>query len=35
MGFLAAWEPRLFEMRRQSEFKSLVRWAMDVDSIAI
>jgi primosomal protein N' (replication factor Y) len=35
MGFLAAWEPLLFEMRQQAEFKSLVRWAMDVDSIAI
>ncbi|MDO8717658.1 MAG: primosomal protein N' [Polaromonas sp.] len=34
-GFLAAWQPVLFEMRRQAEFKSLVRWAIDVDPIAI
>jgi len=34
-GFLAAWQPVLMEMRRQAEFKSLVRWAIDVDPIAI
>ncbi len=33
--FLAAWQPVLFETRRQPEFKSLVRWAIDVDPIAI
>ena len=34
-GFLAAWQPVLFETRRQPEFKSLVRWAIDVDPLAI
>ena len=34
-GFLAAWQPVLFETRRQAEYKSLVRWAIDVDPIAI
>ena len=34
-GFLAAWQPVLFETRRQAEFKSLVRWAIDVDPLAI
>ena len=29
--FLAAWQPVLFETRKQSEFKSLIRWAIDVD----
>ncbi len=33
--FLSAWQPVLFETRRQSEFKSLARWAIDVDPIAI
>jgi primosomal protein N' (replication factor Y) len=33
--FLAAWQPLLFETRRQAEFKTLVRWAMDVDPLAI
>ncbi|WP_293641018.1 primosomal protein N' [Polaromonas sp.] len=33
--FLAAWQPVLFETRRQGEFKSLIRWAIDVDPIAI
>jgi len=33
--FLAAWQPVLFETRRQAEFKSLVRWAIDVDPLAI
>ena len=34
-GFLAAWQPLMFETRRQAEFKSLVRWAIDVDPLAI
>ena len=33
--FLAAWQPVLFETRKQSEFKSLIRWAIDVDPLAI
>ena len=33
--FLTAWQPLLFETRRRAEFKSLVRWAMDVDPTAI
>lgn len=33
--FLAAWQPVLFETRRQGEFKSLIRWAVDVDPLAI
>jgi primosomal protein N' (replication factor Y) len=33
--FLAAWQPVLSETRRHSEFKSLIRWAIDVDPIAI
>lgn len=33
--FLAAWQPLLFQTRRQAEFKSLVRWAIDVDPLAI
>jgi len=33
--FLAAWQPVLFEARKQSEFKSLIRWAIDVDPLAI
>jgi primosomal protein N' (replication factor Y) (superfamily II helicase) len=33
--FLAAWQPLLIATRRQAEFKSLVRWAIDVDPIAI
>ena len=33
--FLAAWQPVLFETRRQGEFKSLIRWAIDVDPLAI
>jgi primosomal protein N' (replication factor Y) (superfamily II helicase) len=33
--FLAAWQPVLFETRKQTEFKSLVRWAIDVDPLAI
>ncbi len=34
-GFLAARQPLLFEIRRQVEFKSLVRWAIDVDPMTI
>ena len=33
--FLTAWQPVLFETRKQSDFKSLVRWAIDVDPLAI
>jgi primosomal protein N' (replication factor Y) len=33
--FLAAWQPVLFETRKQAQFKSLVRWAVDVDPLAI
>lgn len=33
--FLAAWQPLLHETRRQADFKSLVRWAIDVDPLAI
>ncbi len=33
--FLASWQGVLFETRRQAEFKSLVRWAIDVDPLAI
>ncbi|MES2511674.1 MAG: primosomal protein N' [Pseudomonadota bacterium] len=33
--FLMAWQPVLFETRREAAFKSLVRWAVDVDPIAI
>ena len=33
--FLTAWQPVLFETRKQSEFKSLIRWAIDVDPLAI
>jgi primosomal protein N' (replication factor Y) len=33
--FLTAWQPVLFETRRQSAFKSLIRWAIDVDPLAI
>ena len=33
--FLAAWQPVLFATRRQGEFKSLIRWAIDVDPLAI
>jgi len=34
-AFLAAWQPLLFATRRQPDFKSLVRWAIDVDPMAI
>ncbi|MES2942709.1 MAG: primosomal protein N', partial [Pseudomonadota bacterium] len=33
--FLSAWQPVLFETRRQAEFKSLIRWAVDVDPMVI
>ena len=33
--FLAAWQPVLFETRKLGEFKSLIRWAIDVDPLAI
>ncbi|HYW55828.1 MAG TPA: primosomal protein N' [Polaromonas sp.] len=33
--FLAAWQPVLHETRQQTEFKSLIRWAIDVDPLAI
>ena len=34
-GFLSEWQPVLFETRKQADFKSLMRWAIDVDPIAI
>ena len=34
-AYLAAWQPVLFETRRQPYFKSLVRWTIDVDPLAI
>ena len=33
--FLAAWQPVLFETRKQGDFKSLIRWAIEVDPLAI
>jgi primosomal protein N' (replication factor Y) (superfamily II helicase) len=33
--FLAAWQPVLFDTRKQGEFKGLIRWAIDVDPLAI
>ena len=33
--FLSAWQPVLSETRKQSDFKSMIRWAIDVDPIAI
>ena len=33
--FLAAWQPVLFETRQQGAFKSLIRWAIDVDPMVI
>jgi primosomal protein N' (replication factor Y) len=33
--FLAAWQPLLHQTRQQGEFKSLIRWAIDVDPLAI
>ena len=32
--FLAAWQPLLMETRKEIEFKSLIRWAIDVDPLA-
>jgi primosomal protein N' (replication factor Y) len=33
--FLAAWQPVLHRTRQQADFKSLIRWAIDVDPLAI
>jgi primosomal protein N' (replication factor Y) len=33
--FMAAWQPLLGELRRQSAFKPLIRWALDVDPLSI
>ncbi|MEO8024039.1 primosomal protein N' [Polaromonas sp.] len=33
--FLAAWQPLLHQTRQQTEFKSLIRWAIDVDPLSI
>jgi primosomal protein N' (replication factor Y) len=33
--FLAAWQPLLLETRKQGDFKRLIRWAIDVDPLAI
>jgi primosomal protein N' (replication factor Y) len=33
--FLAAWQPLLHQTRQEGEFKSLIRWAIDVDPLAI
>ena len=33
--FLAAWQPVMAATRQQDEFKPLIRWAMDVDPLAI
>ena len=33
--FVAAWQPVLFETRQQGAFKSLIRWAIDVDPTVI
>ncbi len=33
--FLLAWQPTFFDMRKQGEFKSLIRWTIDVDPLAI
>ena len=33
--FLTAWQPVLLHTRKQAEFKTLVRWAIDVDPVAI
>ena len=33
--FLLAWQLALFDTRKQGEFKSLIRWAIDVDPLAI
>jgi primosomal protein N' (replication factor Y) len=33
--FLAAWQPVMDATRQQAEFKPLMRWAIDVDPLAI
>ncbi len=33
--FLAAWQPVLHQTRQEGNFKSLIRWAIDVDPLAI
>jgi primosomal protein N' (replication factor Y) len=33
--FLAAWQPLLHQTRQEAEFKGLIRWAIDVDPLAI
>jgi primosomal protein N' (replication factor Y) len=33
--FMAAWQPVLAELRRQSAFKPLIRWGLDVDPLSI
>ena len=33
--FLVAWQPVLLQTRKEAAFKSLIRWAVDVDPIAI
>ncbi|MDP1953337.1 MAG: primosomal protein N' [Polaromonas sp.] len=33
--FLAAWQPLLHQTRQEGDFKSLIRWAIDVDPLAI
>ena len=33
--FLAAWQPVLHQTRQDGDFKSLIRWAIDVDPLAI
>ena len=33
--FLSAWQPVLAEVRRQPAYKPLIRWAIDVDPLAI
>lgn len=33
--FLAAWQPVLHQTRQEGDFKSLIRWAIDVDPLAI
>jgi hypothetical protein len=32
---LVSRQPMLFDARQQAEFKNLIRWAIDVDSMAI
>lgn len=33
--FLAAWQPVLHQTRQEGDFKSLIRWAIDVDPLSI